>query len=66
MCQRERRAKEEPEPMTNLMIDCLAPMEVLSLDYGSFGGNNYLVAVCRGTGYVLAAVTKHQATDDVI
>ena len=52
--------------MTSLMTDCLAPMEVLSLDYGSFGGNNYLVGVCRGTGYVLAAVTKHQATDDVI
>ena len=52
--------------MTSLMTDCLAPMEVLSLDYGSYGGKNYLVGVCRGTGYVMAAVTKHQSTDDVI
>ena len=66
VCQRERRMKEEPEPMTTLMTDCLAPMEVLSLDFGSYGGRNYLVGVCRGTGYILAEVTKHQSTDEVI
>ena len=58
--------KEEPEPMTTLMTDCLAPMEVLSLDFGSYGGRNYLVGVCRGTGYILAEVTKHQSTDETI